>query len=63
MFLIDTDVLSILRKRERNTEVNRWISNQRTADLYVSVVSIGEIEQGIIRQQRRNPIFAHLLAA
>lgn len=63
MFLIDTDVLSILRKRERNTEVNRWISNQRTADLYVSVVSIGEIEPGIIRQQRRNPIFAHLLAA
>lgn len=63
MFLIDTDVLSILRKRERNPEIDRWISGQRTTDLYVSVVSIGEIEQGIVRQQRRNPAFARVLAA
>ena len=62
MFLIDTDVLSALRRRERYPEVARWMSIQRAADLYLSVVSIGEIERGGIRQQRSNPDFAHTLA-
>ena len=63
MFLIDTDVLSALRRRERSPDVVRWISDQRTIDLHLSVVSIGEIERGIVRQQRRNPAFARVLAA
>ncbi len=63
MFLIDTDVLSALRKRERHRDVARWISGQRTTDLYLSVVSVGEIEQGIVRQERRDPEFAETLAA
>ena len=63
MFLIDTDVLSALRKRERSPSVARWISRQRTADLYLSVASVGEIEQGIVRQERRDPEFAEALAA
>ena len=62
MFLIDTDVLSALRRRERYPEVARWMSRQRAADLYLSVVSIGEIERGVIRQQRSNPEFARTLA-
>ena len=63
MFLIDTDVLSALRRQERFPEIARWIANQRAADLYLSVVSIGEIERGIIRQQRSNPDFARTLAS
>lgn len=63
MFLIDTDVLSALRRRERNPDIVRWISDQRMTDLYLSVVSVGEIERGIVRQQRRNPAFARTLAA
>ncbi len=62
MFLIDTDVLSALRRRERYPEVARWMSKQRAADLYLSVVSIGEIERGVVRQQRSNPDFARALA-
>ncbi len=62
MFLIDTDVLSALRRRERYPEVARWMSRQRAADLYLSVVSIGEIERDVIRQQRSNPDFARTLA-
>ena len=63
MFLIDTDVLSALRRRERNPAIVQWLSDQRMADLYLSVVSIGEIERGIVRQQRRDPAFAQVLAA
>ena len=62
MFLIDTDVLSALRRRERYPQVARWMSKQRAADLYLSVVSIGEIERSVIRQQRSNPDFARALA-
>ena len=58
MFLLDTDVLSALRRRERNPEIVRWMEGQRTANLYISVVTVGEIERGITQQQRHNPSFA-----
>ena len=63
MFLLDTDVLSALRKRKRHPEIARWVEQQRSADLYLSVVSIGEIERGIERQRRRDPVHAQALAA
>ena len=58
MFLIDTDVLSALRRGERHPGASRWLAGQRTSDLYLSVVTIGEIERGIEQQQRRDPPFA-----
>ena len=63
MFLIDTDVLSALRRRERHPEVVEWLSVQRDSDLHLSVVTIGEVERGIVQQQGRDPWFAQQLAA
>lgn len=63
MFLVDTVVLSELRKRQRDPGVVAWIGRQRTADLFVSVVSIGEIERGIALQQAKDRAFAEALAA
>lgn len=51
-------MLSSLRKRERNPEIVRWLAVQRTADLYLSVVSIGEVERGLARVKSRDPVFA-----
>ena len=62
MFLLDTDVLSALRRRERNPAIVRWVETQRTADLYISVATVGEIERGITQQQRHNPPFARDLS-
>ena len=62
MFLLDTDVLSALRRRERNPGVVSWVESQRTADLYISAVTVGEIERGITQQRRGNPSFARELA-
>ena len=62
MFLIDTDVLSALRRRERHPAIVRWVEDQRTTDLHISVVTVGEIERGITQQQRHNPAFARDLA-
>ena len=62
IFLLDTDVLSALRRRERNPDTVRWVEAQRTSDMYISVVTVGEIERGITQQQQRNPTFARELA-
>ena len=62
MFLLDTDVLSALRRRDRNPELVRWLDTQRTIDLYLSVVTVGEIEKGITQQQQHDPSFAQDLA-
>ncbi len=62
MFLVDTDVLSALRRGERHPGAARWLAAQRTSDLYLSVVTIGEIERGIEQQQGRDLEFARALS-
>jgi predicted nucleic acid-binding protein len=62
MFLIDTVTLSELRKRERDPSVVKWFERQRTSDLFLSVISIGEIERGIARQRTADPGFSAALS-
>ena len=62
MFLMDTDVVSALRRPERNPAPTRWLEAQQASDVYLSVITIGEIERGIARQTRQNPDFARDLA-
>lgn len=45
MFLLDTVVLSELRKRDRNPGLTDWMSQRNGRDLFLSVISIGEIER------------------
>jgi len=63
MYLIDTVVLSELRKQQRHAGLAAWVERQRTTDLFISVITIGEIERGIARQRARDPDFAAALAA
>ena len=63
MFLIDTVTLSELRRRQRDPVVVAWFERRRTADLFLSVISIGEIERGIARQRATDQAFADALAA
>jgi len=62
MFLVDTVILSELRRRQRNPLLVAWFERQRTTDLFISVISIGEIERGIERQRAIDPGFADALA-
>lgn len=52
MILLDTVVLSELRKRQLSPEVVRWIAGFQDSDLFLSVVSIGEIERGIEKKRK-----------
>jgi len=61
MYLLDTMVLSELRKKERNPGVTQWLSGKSDRELFVSVVSIGEITKGITQQDKRNEEFAKTL--
>ncbi len=63
MYLLDTDVLSALGKRTRDPRLARWIEGRASDDLFLSVVTIGEIERGIAKQDRVDPAFAVDLAA
>jgi predicted nucleic acid-binding protein len=61
-FLLDTNVLSELRKKERtNTAVTQWIASVDADDLFLSVLVVGELHQGIERLRRRDPVAARKL--
>jgi toxin FitB len=57
-FLLDTVVLSELRKAKPSRKVVQWIKAQKADSLFVSVVSIGEIERGIQRARKSDAVFA-----
>ena len=58
MLILDTNVISALRRPERAPEVAAWLTRQDDSALYLSVVTLGEIERGIVRQDRLDPDFA-----
>lgn len=58
MFILDTNVLSAIRRPERSANVVQWLGRQPEADLYLSVITLGEIERGIAMQERADPAFA-----
>ena len=47
MYLLDTNIISELRKPKPHGAVLEWYKNIANEDLYVSAVSIGEIQAGI----------------
>lgn len=55
-FLVDTNVLSELRKGPRaNARVLSWVRSVDDAALHLSVLVIGELRQGVERLRRRDP--------
>lgn len=61
MYLLDTVFLSELRKRRRDDHAAQWMRRQKPDDVFVSVITIMEIERGIEQQRRRDPPFAATL--
>ncbi|WP_299398885.1 type II toxin-antitoxin system VapC family toxin [Pelagibius sp.] len=62
MFLLDTMVLSELRKKSRNTGLVSWMTGRTSGEMYVSVVSVGEIQRGIDLQRDKDSVFSVSLA-
>jgi toxin FitB len=53
-YLLDANVVSELRKRDPNPHVLAWFDEVPAEDLYLSVLTIGEIRLGIERFRRRD---------
>jgi toxin FitB len=56
VFLLDTDVISEIRKAEKaNSGVRDFFAeaSRESVDLYLSVVTIGELRQGVERMRHR----------
>ena len=63
-FVLDTNVVSEARKGSRANEgVMRWLSSVVEEDLYLSVLVIGEVRQGVEGWRRRDPLQAGRLEA
>lgn len=61
MYLLDTVVISALRRPERHPQVARWLQGQDPGAMYISAITVGEIRYGAMRQHRKQPEFAELL--
>jgi predicted nucleic acid-binding protein len=62
MFLLDTNVLSELRRRDRtNPRVAEWADAVHPADLFLSAITILEIEAGTLMMERRDASQGNLL--
>ena len=53
--LLDTNVVSELRKPKPDRNVLAWYATVRSADLFLSVLTIGEIRHGTERLRRNDP--------
>ncbi len=54
-FLLDTNVVSEVRRAQPNRGLARWLNSVTGIDLYISVMVVGEIRQGIERLRPRDP--------
>jgi toxin FitB len=52
-YLLDTNILSETRKREQAPGVAEWIAATPADEMHVSVLTLGEIEQGVARIRAR----------
>jgi predicted nucleic acid-binding protein len=62
-YLLDTNVLSEVRRPRGDAGVKRWISSVPTEDLYLSVLTLGEVRRGIGLLSRRDPVQADVYEA
>lgn len=46
-YILDTNVVSELIKKQPHPQVVQWVDDQDSARLYLSVITIGEIRKGI----------------
>jgi predicted nucleic acid-binding protein len=56
MFLLDTNVVSELRsgKPQQSTAVRNWAQRQPVQQLYLSAVTVIELEMGVLQMERKD---------
>lgn len=57
-YLLDTNVVSELRKPRPHGAVLAWIKHQNDQQLFLSAVTLGELQAGIERTRSQDPVKA-----
>jgi predicted nucleic acid-binding protein len=52
---LDTNVVSALRVRGRNPQVEQWAASVPVADQFVTALTVSELERGVIAKERSDP--------
>jgi predicted nucleic acid-binding protein len=60
-YLLDTNVVSELRKSSPDSNVEAWYDSVPGSELFLSVLTIGEIRMGVERARRKDPVRADSL--
>lgn len=63
-YLVDTNVISELRKRSPDPAVELWFSSRPANSLYLSVLTLGEIRKGVemLSDEGRKRVYGDWLA-
>lgn len=54
-YLLDTNVISELRKPKPHGAVVAWVKGLRSDQIYLSAVTLGELQSGVERTRLRDP--------
>jgi len=55
VWLLDTNIVSEMRKARPHGGVLAWMSRHEQVDFFISAATVGEIQVGIERSRRANP--------
>ncbi len=55
MYLLDTNVVSELRRPKPHRAVVAWLASVAAGDLFLSAVTIGELQAGVERARQQDP--------
>ncbi len=62
-YLLDTNVVSELRKPRPHGGVIAWLKGQESEQLLLSAVTLGELQAGVERTRRQDPVTASAIEA
>ena len=60
-YVLDTNVVSALRVRGRNPQVEAWAAAVPIADQFVTAPTMAEIERGVVAKERSDPLQGEIL--
>ncbi len=55
MYLLDTNVISELRKPQADKNVVAWARSVIAPRMFISAITLKELETGVLRMERRDP--------
>lgn len=66
MYILDTNVISEIRKAKSNRADNNviaWANSTPSSEMFVSAITILELEMGVLAKQRKDPEQGNILRA